>query len=785
LWCAAAAVSALAVLGPALPAQGADLPAPAIVSPLSGGTVDDDSPLLWSAVAGASRYEVQLCGDAACNDVLSRGAVPNLYSLLKKPLGTLHWRVAAVDAGGNRGAWSPVVRFTVAHAIAGMIYEDLNADNDAGGLIPRPGVRMRLYRDGGDNVPGNDDPLVTTTVSDKTGAYDFHPATAGVYWVAADPATFTPAAGTVSPGQTTQAEQTYGGAGALCLQLDGSILRRTGSGPCFAGRSTTADDPAHLAGARHVARVAFDGSVTGIDFGFSYNAVTSTADAPGAGTLRQFVINANAIRGPNGMRFTPVTRAPNAKWWTIRLTSPLPSLTDAGTTLDGTAYSIVDPKFAIDTNREVLLQASRHIMTGKEMQGPERPELEVILTGDRGIDAVAPAAIRDMALGGARANVVARSSIAIDRTAIGIHPDGKQLRPAGEDGVVVESGAARLNGLYISSQRNLGLAIRPGATLTATKLFITRSGAENLGAAISLASSDAVISDSFIFENDAPAIIIGGNESGLAERNIIRGSAVSHNRAGIVLAENAVGTVIEENDIVWNSEGGVIINPGPRAPARLTRISRNHYNENGGVPIDLQHQTEKLHLEPATCRTEGLANQGLGAPQVTSAEVQRISKTESHLIVEGKACPGAAIEIYQSFITGELREPIERERLPRDLPSVREAVKRNNVESRDNAGGNAVDIIPSVGEFNFAITVKTDAAGAFRAVIPIIEEDYDNTPNKPRPNLGENAVEMDVRDVFHGHRTYAVAAVAIDATGNTSEFSRRRIVGDRGDSNAR
>jgi hypothetical protein len=751
------------------------------VSPLTGETIDDDTPLLWSHVPGAARYDVQLCGDAACNDVLGRGTVSNLYSLLKKPLGTLHWRVATVDAGGSRGPWSPVTGFTVAHAIAGMIYEDLNADNDASGLIPRPGVRLRLYRDGGDGQPGDDDALVTSIVSDKTGAYAFHPATAGTYWVVVDPESFTPAAGATGP---VRAEQTYGGAGMLCLQLDGSIFLRTGSGPCFSGRSVTPDDPAHLAAARYLARVAFNGSVTGIDFGFSFNAVTSTADSGGSGTLRQFVINANAIRGPNSMRFAPVTRAPNTKWWTIRMTSPLPALTDAGTTLDGTAYSIVDPKFAIDTNHEVLLQASNHIMTGKSMVGPERPELEVLLTGDRGIDALEPAAIRDMALGGARANIVARGSIAIDRTAIGIHPDGNPLRPAGEDGLVVESGSARLNGLYISSQKNIALAIRPGATLTATRLFITRSGSQNLGAAVSLASSDAVISDSFIFENDAPAIVIGGNDSAVAERNVIRGSAVSHNRAGIVLGENAVGTIIEENDIVWNSEGGVITNPGPSAPARLTRISRNHYNENGGVPIDLQHQTEKLHLAPATCRTDGLANQGLGAPQVTSAEVHRISKSERQLIVEGKSCPGVTIEIYQSFITGELREPLERERLPRDLPSVREAVKSNNVESRDNAGGNAVDIIPSVGEFNFAISIKADAAGAFRAVIPVLEEDYDAFP-KPRLNLGENAVELDVRDVFHGHRIYAVGAVAIDPTGNTSEFSRRRIVGDRGDSNAR
>jgi hypothetical protein len=111
-------------------------------------------------------------------------------------------------------------------------------------------------------------------------------------------------------------------------------------------------------------------------------------------------------------------------------------------------------------------------------------------------------------------------------------------------------------------------------------------------------------------------------------------------------------------------------------------------------------------------------------------------------------------------------------------------MRNNEIESRDNAGGNAVDIIPSVGEFNFATSVKADANGVFSAAIPIVEQVTDDSV-KPRPNLGGNDVELDVHDVFHGSRTYAVAAVAIDTAGNTSEFSRRHIVGERGDRGGR
>ena len=642
---------------------------------------------------------------------------------------------------------------------------------------------------------GDDDPLVATTSTDKSGRYTFRPVPSGIYWVAVDEESFTPA-GSVTG--LVRAEQTFGGNGALCQQLDGSIVRRTGAGPCFGGRSMTPDDPSHLSASRHVAAVAFGaGSVSEVDFGFSFNAVTSTADALGSGTLRQFVANANAIRGANTMRFVPVTHAPNGKWWSIRLASPLPALIDAGTTIDGTAYSIVDPKYAIDSNKEVLIRSSNHVVTGRPIVGPERPELEVTLNGDRGIDAVTPAAIRNIAIGGARTNVVAHATLAIEGVAIGVHPDGNVLRPAGEEGVVIESGSTHVDGLFISAQSNIGLAVRPGAALTARGLIVTRCGVENNGAGVLLASSDAAIAESFIFDNDSAAVVIGGNETAPAARNAIRGSTVSHNRAGIVLSQNAIGAIVEQNDIVWNSEGGVVTNPSPKAPARLTRISHNHFNENGGVPIDLQHQTEKLRIPPAACRAAGMADDGLGAPQVTRAEWRSLGKNQRELIVEGKACPGATVELYESFVTGELRTPLERERQARDLPSVREAVRRNTVESRDSAGGQAVDIIPSVGEFNFALTVQADASGNFKATfsplllgsptfIPFLENELADPPVKHRQNLGENSVEMDMHDAFQGRITIAVAAIAIDAEGNTSEFGRRRLVGTRGDNkNAR
>ena len=115
-----------------------------------------------------------------------------------------------------------------------------------------------------------------------------------------------------------------------------------------------------------------------------------------------------------------------------------------GTTIDGMAYSIVDPKFAIDTDKEPVLRVSNHVVTGRKLTAPNRPELELVLSGDRGIDAGVPATIRNIALGGARTSVDVQAAVTIERSLIGAHPDGTPLATPGEQGVVVESGSAKL-----------------------------------------------------------------------------------------------------------------------------------------------------------------------------------------------------------------------------------------------------------------------------------------------------------------------------------------------------
>ncbi len=144
-----------------------------------------------------------------------------------------------------------------------------------------------------------------------------------------------------------------------------------GSGTCYGGQlADTSDGVAAPATAEHLARVVVaGGNVINVNFGFSFNAVTNTLagdaqDDDGAanrtvqGSLRQFIQNSNAIGGANSMRFVPAEPTNQTSgadnWWRIAVTTTLAGITDANTTIDGTAYGLADGTTVVDTNTGLL-----------------------------------------------------------------------------------------------------------------------------------------------------------------------------------------------------------------------------------------------------------------------------------------------------------------------------------------------------------------------------------------------------------------------------------------------
>ncbi|HEX3584012.1 MAG TPA: hypothetical protein VH087_19765, partial [Thermoanaerobaculia bacterium] len=235
--------------------------------------------------------------------------------------------------------------------------------------------------------------------------------------------------------------------------------------------------------------------------------------------------------------------------------------------------------------------------------------------------------------------------------------------------------------------------------------------------------------------------------------NVIRGSQVVDNAVGVVLRPRATNSNIEFNDIVWNNNGAVI-GEAVGAPAKHNRVATNHFNENGGAVIGIGAPPEETST--ITCDAENLGT--TGTPRVDATSTTG-SEGNGEITVEGSACPNTTVEIYTSYVTSELRKHIQEN--AQDLSSVREALKRNDVESRDDTGLTRLRL-PSVGEFNFAGSATADGAGRFRAVVPW-----------PR-QLSQAEGTIDLRG-----GALSVAAIAIDRDGDTSHFSRRKLVNTR------
>ena len=600
-----------------------------------------------------------------------------------------------------------------AATISGTVFDDPRAYAVRSEFRPVGGAAVLLYRD---------DRLVTSTTTGENGAYAFPSIADGVYSVAVDSRTI--------GNHEAWPEQTYGPAGAICDNGLGATTTLVIPGPCYAGRAAAqSDDARQLATAKHVARVSVAGSdVRNVDFGFSENVVTNVKDGTSIqGSLRQFIINANAIPGPNAMRFVPVGSVPAGEPWVVRLNSPLPPLRRAGTTVDGTLHSFL-------TGR-VVGTAGYDLQPRSGDPRPPRPhvDLQIIATGENGLSFEAPGAIQVIEIRDGHTGVRTNADLTMERSIIG---------GPGENGLVATAGTVTLRHVAISDRAQHGVSVEGNTLFDMSDSEVTRCGSTS-GSAVALHVSAAVIARCAVTNNPGIGIEVDGRG------NVIRGSQIVDNAVGIVLRPGATNSNIEYNDLVWNHSGAVV--GEATGAAKHNRIATNHFNENGGAVIGIGAAPEDAST--VTCDPDTLGT--TGTPRVDATSTTG-TEGSGEITVEGAACPNTTVEIYTSYVTSELRKHIQEN--AQDLSSVREALKRNEVESRDDTGLTRLRL-PSVGEFNFAGSTTADASGHFRAVVPW-----------PR-QLSHTEGTIDLRG-----GALSVAAIAIDRDGNTSHFSRRKLV---------
>jgi parallel beta-helix repeat protein len=635
--------------------------------------------------------------------------------------------------------------------INGTVFDDTRSLANRADFAPLAGVTIHAYREGGD--------LAGDAVTHPNGAYSITVPAAGAYWIAVDSHSIKPTS-SINGNDVPWAEQTFGPAGAVCDNSNGNTRTLTVAGPCYGGRSASrGDDARSFATAKHLAsiRVATnDATVNGVDFAFSFDVVTNTADGDNIqGSFRQFIVNSNAISGADTMRFVPVSAIPEPKpheqrHWTIHLDKPLPPLRDDGTAINGTGYHFTSA---------TPLALSRQEMEVRDEAGSLVPETDVVveLTGDDGIVFDRRGSIRSIELHGAKTAVRANAELTIERAIIegdAPMPEGGLTPAEGTptntiDGIVATHGVLVINNAIVRERSRYGIVIEGDATLDANQTEVAACGNTNTGGGVVLRTSGSTLSRCAIHRNGGPGIEVD------APSNTIDSNRITDNWIGIVLRARAASTTIARNDLVWNRSGAIVAAEANSGPAKHNRVTRNHFNENGGETIAIgQIVEDETKRRTPSCNPD--VNGTIDAPWIERATKSGTGDNAT-IDVEGTACPNAVVEIYTSFVTGRLRERLSQN--ARDLNSVREALKsRTVVETRDYRGLN-LQRLPSVGEFNYAGVVTADASGQFRVTIQWPQQSsLTVTAMQNTGGLG-------------------VAAITIDPAGDTSPFSGRRLVG--------
>jgi hypothetical protein len=655
-------------------------------------------------------------------------------------------------------------------ALGGGVYEDRLVLAVRPHFIGAEGVTVKLHRDDGDRAPSAGDVQVATTKTNRGGGYAFRVDRAGDYWVSVDSRSFRPDA---------WPEQTFGPAGSLCAHPDGTTRTTWYEGACFGGRTTRgADNASSLLTSEHLALVALRDQLTSVDFAFSFDAVISTADGDNLqGTLRQYFLNANAVRGPNRMRFVPLERAAEQRetnygvaprWWTIALGSPLPEIKDDDTIVDGTAYNYLSPASAADVHPGRFGEPPTLVSGERQVSRLRKPEMEIVANGAAGIVCNATCGLRGFALRGSSSGIIARANTNIEHVLVGASPDG-EAAAGGVVGLQVERGTTVARHLLVTAQSRTGISVAQEGRLDGERLDVSRSGEPLTGAAIVLLSNGSSIRSSSITGNLGAGIVLGSTDGATpAAGNSVDGNTISGNQAGVLLSPGATRNVITRNDIMWNRFGGVTVTPYENAPPRENRISANRFDENGLRPIILDLEAEdpnSLHPGADTCTNvataANAANRGIPAPRVTNVRV--VEEAGSlRAILRGRACPGQIVELYQSYVTSGVRQAKSPE-----MPQVRDAeIDSETLTTQTRQFG-----LPSIGEFNYLGATNTTPDGTFEAMFPLPVF----TPAGPSV-LDDEETDIWATEVLQASapEDRAFSAIAIDAAGNTSEMSVRR-----------
>ncbi len=568
-------------------------------------------------------------------------------------------------------SWSLTINYELPD-VSGRVFDDVNYGGGAGraygaaGSTGIAGARVELYTESPAGSGNYLHTASTTTAAD--GAYIFADQTSGNYRVRVVnnathrvPSSRAGDAAGVFGIQTYRTDASSGTATAVTNEIGG----RDPTAAADADTATAVGAP-FPSGALNWAPVTVNGAnVASVDFGFNFDTIVNTNDA-GLGSLRQFIINANALAntglaqaGLTAGRETSIFMIPSGALTggvaQIHPTTALPAITGADTALDGTTQT----SNIGNTNAGQLGSGGTVGVDAVALAQVNRPEVQ--LRGNRSFDGITVQAsgtrIRGLSLYGFSDDIQVDSGTAV---VIEDNVLGSSATSFADPGAGVRTQGINVNvqGGGVTVQRNLiGYAGRSGIDSTTSTTGLTAEYNEIHGASQEAGNGEGLQCRiaCLIRYNHIAASQSGGIDMHLSagganiDNNTLSGNGTSGaatERFGLRLY--GAGNTVRRNVIHDNAGAGIQSN-ADSATSRITQNSVfNNGTATGQLGIDLLGAADDNAAGTApfyTLNDDGDGDSGANG-LINFPVVEQAVISSSNLILTGWARPGSVIEVF-------------------------------------------------------------------------------------------------------------------------------------------
>lgn len=588
-----------------------------------------------------------------------------------------------------------------AATLSGVVFEDVNygggpgRDIPTGGAVGISGVRVEIYN-------GNAFEGAVTTVAGGVFTYSYGghaPRTVRV--VSGTVRSSRPGGSTCTtcvPVQTFRTSGSGGGVAPETNRVGGETPGVSDAGSNTTGATLSSLTTLNVQTAQSITTVnpsTGSSAVTNINFGFSFSTIVNRRDAsncapsgggtffPCQGSLRQFIINANALGGegslaqagegqldgndaalPSGFDssiFMIPSAALSGGVGVIQLASALPTLTSSNTRLDATTQTVNSG----NTNSGTVGTGGTVGVDNLALPTFQRPEIQIdgtaggVITLSGANTAIHGFALRQAYIALTGANGVARNNL-IGMTATGLSNDNSPtaygVTFSGPNAtirsnyVTVNNSGIRSDGGGANAVISFNEVARPSAGHSSTfDGILLINGANNVQITGNLVRNQAGggIELGFGSPGDSYVNVTVANNtaSNNGFANASGSGAASAEPIGMV-AYNFTGTnvLFYRNRVANNAGPGLIV-----MAATGVAASQNRFENNGGLAIDLDPNTrDPNNLGAPNGVTLNDANDADAGPNglLNYAVVRSAAIVNGELILSGFARPNSSLEVY-------------------------------------------------------------------------------------------------------------------------------------------